>query len=94
MFDRFQTFGDLFSRCTLAIQTQHPGFYYQEAAYQSMARKQIAQATCQRIEQTDLDSNEFLKSTEFYGQRPWRQHHQSKYQKSRTKKHYIDSFSR
>ena len=44
-----------------------------------MARKQIAQATCQRIEQTDLDSNEFLKSTEFYGQRPWRQHHQSKY---------------
>lgn len=74
---QFQTFGDLFSRCTLAIQTQHPGFYYQEAAYQSMARKQIAQMTCHRIEQADFDPNEFLKSTEFYGQRPWRQHHQS-----------------
>ncbi len=77
-FIRFQTFGDLFTRCPLAIQTQHPGFYYQEAAYQSMARKQIAQTTCRRIEQIDFDSSEFLKVTEFYGQRPWRQHHQSK----------------
>ncbi|CAF2858872.1 unnamed protein product [Rotaria sp. Silwood2] len=73
---QFQTFGDLFTRCPLAIQTQHPGFYYQEAAYQSMARKQIAQ-TCRRIEQADFDPSEFLKATEFYGQRPWRQHHQS-----------------
>ncbi|CAF0949450.1 unnamed protein product [Adineta steineri] len=74
---QFQTFADLFTRCPLAIQTQHPGFYYQESAYQSMARKQIAQTTCRRIEPTDFDPNEFLKSTEFYGQRPWRQHHQS-----------------
>jgi hypothetical protein len=43
-----------------------------------MARKQIAQTTCRRIEQADFDSSEFLKATEFYGQRPWRQHHQSK----------------
>lgn len=76
---RFQTFGDLFTRCPLAIQTQHPGFYYQEAAYQSMARKQIAQTTCRRIEQANFDPSEFLKPTEFYGQRPWRQHHQSTY---------------
>jgi len=76
--NRFQTFADLFIRCPLAIQTQHPGFYYQESAYQSMARKQIAQTTCRRIEQADFDSSEFLKATEFYGQRPWRQHHQSK----------------
>lgn len=62
----------------MAIQTQHPGFYYQEAAYQSMARKQIAQTTCRRVEQADFDPSEFLKTTEFYGQRPWRQHHQSK----------------
>jgi tetratricopeptide (TPR) repeat protein len=74
---QFQTFGDLFTRCPLAIQTQHPGFYYQEAAYQSMARKQIAQTTCHRIEQANFDPSEFLKPTEFYGQRPWRQHHQS-----------------
>jgi len=82
---RFQTFGDLFTRCPLAIQTQHPGFYYQEAAYQSMARKQIAQTTCRRIEQADFDPNEFLKATEFYGQRPWRQHHQSKSLEKKTK---------
>ena len=74
---RFQTFADLFTRCPFAIQTQHPGFYYQEAAYQSMARKQLAQTTCQRLENPDLDTSEFLKGTEFYGQRPWRQHHQS-----------------
>ncbi|UJR26957.1 hypothetical protein I4U23_008264 [Adineta vaga] len=74
---QFQTFGDLFTRCPQAIQTQHPGFYYQESAYQSMARKQIAHTTCRRIEQADFDSSEFLKPTEFYGQRPWRQHHQS-----------------
>lgn len=71
-------FGDLFTQCTLAIQIQHPGFYYQEAAYQSMARKQNAQTTCRRVEKLDVDPNEFLKTTEFYGQRPWRQHHQSK----------------
>ena len=75
---RFQTFGDLFTRCPLAIQTQHPGFYYQESAYQSMARKQIAQSTCRRVEEANFDPSEFLKATEFYGQRPWRQHHQSK----------------
>ncbi|CAF2034081.1 unnamed protein product [Rotaria magnacalcarata] len=73
---QFQTFADLFTLCPLAIQTQHPGFYYQEAAYQSMARKQISQA-CNRIEQADVDPSEFLKGTEFFGQRPWRQHHQS-----------------
>jgi hypothetical protein len=43
-----------------------------------MARKQIAQTTCRRIEQADFDPSEFLKLTEFFGQRPWRQHHQSK----------------
>jgi len=74
---QFQMFGDLFTQCTLAIQIQHPGFYYQEAAYQSMARKQNAQTTCRRVEKLDVDPNEFLKATEFYGQRPWRQHHQS-----------------
>ena len=77
---RFQIFGDLFALCPQAIQTQHPGFYYQESAYQSMARKQIAQTTCRRVEQADFDSSEFLKPTEFYGQRPWRQHHQSKFE--------------
>ena len=45
-----------------------------------MARKQIAQTTCHRIEQADFDPSEFLKATEFFGQRPWRQHHQSKEQ--------------
>ncbi|CAF1422860.1 unnamed protein product [Didymodactylos carnosus] len=74
---QFQIFADLFTRCPHAIQTQHPGFYYQEAAYQAMARKQLAHTLCRGIEQSNYDPSEFLKSPEFYGQRPWRQHHQS-----------------
>jgi Foie gras liver health family 1 len=39
-------FGDLFDEAIklgglTAIQTQHPGFYYQQAAYHSLARKQM-----------------------------------------------------
>ena len=39
-------FGDLFDEAIklgglTAIQTQHPGFYYQQAAYHSLTRKQI-----------------------------------------------------
>jgi len=44
---RFQLFGDLFDEAIklgglTAIQTQHPGFYYQQAAYHSETRRQLA----------------------------------------------------
>jgi len=44
---RFQLFGDLFEEAVklgglTAIQTQHPGFYYQQATYHSVSRRQLA----------------------------------------------------
>ena len=40
-------FGDLFEEAVklgglTAIQTQHPGFYYQQATYHSVTRRQLA----------------------------------------------------
>ncbi len=47
---RFQVFGDLFDEAIklglTAIQTQHPGFYYQQAANHAVARKQLCQGLC------------------------------------------------
>ena len=47
---RFQAFGDLFDEAIklglTAIQTQNPGFYYQQAAYYAQERKQLAKALC------------------------------------------------
>lgn len=50
---RFQSFGELFDEAIklglTAIQTQNPGFYYQQAACYSQDRKQQAQQLCQVI---------------------------------------------
>lgn len=47
---RFQVFGDLFDEAIklglTAIQTQHPGFYYQQAANHAIARKQLCHGSC------------------------------------------------
>lgn len=47
---RFQVFGDLFDEAIklglTAIQTQHPGFYYQHAANLSIARKSLCSQLC------------------------------------------------
>lgn len=49
-FCRFQAFGDLFDEAIklglTAIQTQNPGFYYQQAAYYAQERKQLASMLC------------------------------------------------
>lgn len=49
-FNRFQAFGDLFDEAIklglTAIQTQNPGFYYQQAAYYAQERKQLASMLC------------------------------------------------
>lgn len=48
---RFHSFGELFDEAIklglTAIQTQNPGFYYQQAACYSQDRKQLAQQLCQ-----------------------------------------------
>ena len=47
---RFQLFGDLFDEAIklglTAIQTQHPGFYYQQAANHAIFRKQLCYGLC------------------------------------------------
>lgn len=47
---RFQVFGDLFDEAIklglTAIQTQHPGFYYQQGANHAVARKQLCRGLC------------------------------------------------
>uniref|UniRef100_A0A671V6Z2 Trafficking protein particle complex subunit 11 n=1 Tax=Sparus aurata TaxID=8175 RepID=A0A671V6Z2_SPAAU len=83
MSKQFQSFGELFDEAIklglTAIQTQNPGFYYQQAACYSQDRKQQAQQLCQggashpSTEPLDTQSG----GLDFYGQRPWRQGHQS-----------------
>ncbi|KAI4800046.1 hypothetical protein KUCAC02_016583 [Chaenocephalus aceratus] len=81
MSKQFQSFGELFDEAIklglTAIQTQNPGFYYQQAACYSQDRKQLAQQLCQASlpspEPVDTQSG----GLDFYGQRAWRQGHQS-----------------
>ncbi|CAG5129381.1 unnamed protein product, partial [Candidula unifasciata] len=83
MSKQFQVFGDLFDEAIklglTAIQTQHPGFYYQQAANHAVFRKQLCQGLCmqpQEMKSAEVVA-EFLGPVEFYGQRKWRQGHQS-----------------
>uniref|UniRef100_A0A672GQH4 Trafficking protein particle complex subunit 11 n=1 Tax=Salarias fasciatus TaxID=181472 RepID=A0A672GQH4_SALFA len=84
MSKQFQSFGELFDEAIklglTAIQTQNPGFYYQQAACYSQDRKQQALTLCQAgasypsPDPLDTQSG----GLDFYGQRHWRQGHQSK----------------
>ncbi|KAF7641907.1 hypothetical protein LDENG_00268630 [Lucifuga dentata] len=83
MSKQFQSFGELFDEAIklglTAIQTQNPGFYYQQAACYSQDRKLLAQQLCQagvsypNPEPLDTPAG----GLDFYGQRSWRQGHQS-----------------
>ncbi|XP_046561774.1 LOW QUALITY PROTEIN: trafficking protein particle complex subunit 11-like [Haliotis rubra] len=82
MSKQFQVFGDLFDEAIklglTAIQTQHPGFYYQQAANHAIARKHLCQELCQPItDPPPVDPFQNVARLEYYGQRPWRQGHQS-----------------
>ncbi|XP_062584990.1 trafficking protein particle complex subunit 11-like [Saccostrea cucullata] len=82
MSKQFQVFGDLFDEAIklglTAIQTQHPGFYYQQAANHSINRKQLCRGLCKPLNAVfQPDPLESLSNLDFYGQRPWRQGHQS-----------------
>lgn len=73
---QFAHFGELFEEAVslglTAIQTQHPGFYYQQAANHALARKDQAARLCREVE-SPPEGNllEGEESLEFYGQRPW-----------------------
>ena len=75
--EQCKTFAQIFSEAISlglpAIQTQHPGLYYQQAARYAIKRRQSSEELC-------FDANKYpspdplanASSLEFYGQRPWR----------------------
>ncbi|OXB75240.1 UNVERIFIED_CONTAM: hypothetical protein H355_008654 [Colinus virginianus] len=81
MSKQFQAFGDLFDEAIklglTAIQTQNPGFYYQQAAYYAQERKQLASMLCNHDSSVVYPNPDPLETQtgvlDFYGQRPWRQ---------------------
>ncbi|XP_029703146.1 trafficking protein particle complex subunit 11 isoform X1 [Takifugu rubripes] len=81
MSKQFQSFGELFDEAIklglTAIQTQNPGFYYQQAACYSQERKQLAQQLCQAGKSSSEPLDIQPGGLDFYGQRHWRQGHQS-----------------
>lgn len=82
---QFKVFGGLFDEAIRAglsaIQTQHPGFYFQQAAYYARDRRIDARKICKSVldqkypSPDPLDTNDL--PLDFYGQRQWRQGHQS-----------------
>nr|DBA29121.1 TPA: hypothetical protein GDO54_009378 [Pyxicephalus adspersus] len=81
MSKQFQAFGDLFDEAIklglTAIQTQNPGFYYQQAAYYAQERKHLAALLCNHSPSVTYPSPDPLETPngalDFYGQRAWRQ---------------------
>ncbi|XP_069833864.1 trafficking protein particle complex subunit 11 [Dendropsophus ebraccatus] len=81
MSKQFQAFGDLFDEAIklglTAIQTQNPGFYYQQAAYYAQERKHLAGLLCSHDSSVAYPSPDPLETPtgvlDFYGQRAWRQ---------------------
>ncbi|CAH2300402.1 trafficking particle complex subunit 11 [Pelobates cultripes] len=81
MSKQFQAFGDLFDEAIklglTAIQTQNPGFYYQQAAYYAQERKHLAAVLCNHDSSVSYPTPDPLETPngvlDFYGQRAWRQ---------------------
>ncbi|CAB3373976.1 Hypothetical predicted protein [Cloeon dipterum] len=74
---QFCVFGELFDEAIHhglpAVQTQHPGIYFHQAAQHSMDRKNACLENCQDINiYPQPDPLDGLEDLEFYGQRPWR----------------------
>ena len=63
----------LFNLGLPAIQTQHPGLYYQQAAQYAIKRRQLAEELCYEAAAYPVpDPLVDAENMEFYGQRPWR----------------------
>ncbi|OAD60815.1 Trafficking protein particle complex subunit 11, partial [Eufriesea mexicana] len=77
MCSQFSTFAELFDDAIRqglpAVQTRHPGYYFQSAAHHASLRQAACKELCQNVniypEPDPLAGEEKL---EFYGQRPWR----------------------
>lgn len=74
---QYSVFGDIFDEAVKmglpAVQTQHPGIYYQMAAQFAIKRKQACQELCASVlAYPNPDPLEGYAHMEFYGQRPWR----------------------
>ncbi|CAG0917855.1 unnamed protein product [Notodromas monacha] len=82
MSQQFQLFAELFEQAIRnglpAVQTQHPGFYYQSAAHHVAVRRKEARKLCSALpvdEETVAGMNLLLDPEEtmpYWGQRPWR----------------------
>lgn len=74
---QYLIFGDVFAEAVRsglpAVQIQHPGIYYQQAAQFAIQRKNITADLCKSVttypNPDPLDGSALV---EFYGQRPWR----------------------
>lgn len=74
---QYSVFGDIFDEAVKlglpAVQTQHPGIYYQQAAQLCIQRKKLCQELCSNvIAYPEPDPLQGVNHMEFYGQRPWR----------------------
>lgn len=73
---QYSAFGELFDEAIRgglpAIQSQHPGFYYQHAAQFTNKRRQAMRSVCVEVLQYPQPPDPLEGSVEFYGQRPWR----------------------
>lgn len=77
MSKQFCVFGDIFDEAIRqglpAVQTQHPGFYYQQAAQYSSDRKEASVNLCKNASTyPEPDPLAGWDQMEFYGQRAWR----------------------
>lgn len=73
---QYSAFGELFDEAIRAglpaIQSQHPGFYYQHAAQYTVKRRQAMRSVCSEALQYPPTPDPMEGIVEFYGQRPWR----------------------
>lgn len=73
---QYSAFGELFDEAIRAglpaIQSQHPGFYYQHAAQFTVKRRQAMRSVCSEALQYPPAPDPLEGIVEFYGQRPWR----------------------
>lgn len=73
---QYSAFGELFDEAIRAglpaIQSQHPGFYYQHAAQYTVKRRQAMRSVCGEALQYPPTPDPMEGIVEFYGQRPWR----------------------
>ena len=93
MAKQFCIFGELFSEAIgaglTALITQHPGFYFQQAANYTAQRRRQCRLLCHSSSEGPSggtastttsaagDPLDSLDKLDYYGQRPWRQGHQS-----------------